>query len=101
MILHNVYSTNDQLQRMECGVTNGGLWVDFTIFFWLAEFIKHPLEMWYSKTCKPYMNMGIKFNASEKLILTYHESMNGHFEPMTRFEKHDLYFTNNITKKKQ
>jgi hypothetical protein len=69
---------------MECGVTNGGLWVDFTIFFWLAEFIKHPLEMWYSKTCKPYMNMG----------------MNGHFEPMTRFEKHDLYFTNNITKKK-
>jgi len=43
--------------------------------------------------------MGIQFNANEKLILTYHEDMNGYFEPMTCFERHDLYFTNNITKK--
>jgi hypothetical protein len=40
-------------------------------FFWLTQFIKHPLEMWSTRTCKPYMNVGTKFNASEKLILTY------------------------------
>jgi len=86
MSLHCVNSTNDYSQRMECGATNGGLWANCTIFFWLAQFIKHPLEMWSSRTCKPYMNMGTKFNASEKLILTYHEGMNGHFKPITCFE---------------
>ncbi len=100
MSLHGLNSTNDYVQNMECGVINGGLWADFTIFFWLAQFIKHPLEMWSSRTCKPYMNMGIKFNASEKLILMSHEGMNGHFKPMTCFERHDSCFTNNITKKK-
>jgi hypothetical protein len=84
---------------MECGVTTGGLWADFTIFFWLTQFIKHPLEAWSTRTCKPYMNVGIEFNASEKLILTYHEGMNGHFELMTYLEKHYSYFTNNITTK--
>jgi hypothetical protein len=44
------------------------------------------------------MNVGTKFNASEKLILTYHEGMNGHFKPMTYLERHDSYFTNNIIK---
>jgi hypothetical protein len=53
---------------MECGATNGGLWANFTIFFWLNQFIKHPLEMWSTRTCKPYMNVGTKFNVSEKLI---------------------------------
>ncbi len=40
MSLHGANSTNDYVQRMECGATNGGLWADFTIFFWLVQFIK-------------------------------------------------------------
>jgi hypothetical protein len=35
----------------------------------------------------------------KKLILMYNEGMNGHFEPITCFERDDSYFTNNITKK--
>jgi hypothetical protein len=49
MDLHGVIFANDYLQRMECGATNGNLWVDFTIFFWLVQFIKHPLEAWSTK----------------------------------------------------
>jgi hypothetical protein len=99
MSLHGVNFTNDYLKKMECGMTNGGLLADFTIFFWLAQFIKHLMEAWSTKTCKPYMNVGTKFNASEKLISTYHEGMNGHFKPITYLERHDSNFTNNITKK--
>jgi hypothetical protein len=44
MSLHGVSFTNDYLQRMECGATNGSLSADFTIIFWLVQFIKHPLE---------------------------------------------------------
>jgi hypothetical protein len=87
MSLHDVIFTNDYLQRMECGVTNGGLSADFTIFFWLVQFIKHPLEAWSTRTCKPYIN------ASEKIILTYQEAMNGHFKPITYLQRHDSYFT--------
>jgi hypothetical protein len=53
MSLHGVNFTNDYLQRMECGETNGGLLADFTIFFWLIQFIQHPLEAWSTRTCKP------------------------------------------------
>jgi hypothetical protein len=35
----------------------------------------------------------------KKLILMYHEGMNGHFELVTYLERHDSYFTNNITTK--
>ncbi len=97
--LLSVCGVNDYLQKMECGVTNGGLWADFTIFFWLTQFIKHPLEAWSTRTCKPYMNVGIEFNASEKLILMYHEGMNGHFKLVTYLERHDSCFPNNITTK--
>jgi len=62
---------------MECRASNGGLWADFTIFFWLSEFIKHPIEAWSTRTCRPYMNVGDEFNMNEKLILAYHEGMNG------------------------
>ncbi len=48
MSLHGVNFTNDYLQRMECVTTNGGLLADFTIFFWLIQFIKHPLEGYIS-----------------------------------------------------
>ncbi len=30
--LHGVNSIEDYLYKMECGASNGGLWVDFTIF---------------------------------------------------------------------
>ncbi len=32
MSLYDVNFANGWLQRMECGVTNGGLWANFTIF---------------------------------------------------------------------
>jgi hypothetical protein len=44
MSLHCVNSVENCLDRMEGGASNGGLWVDFTIFFWLSEFIKRPIE---------------------------------------------------------
>jgi hypothetical protein len=82
---------------MECGASNGGLWVDFKIFFLLSEFIKHPIEAWSTRTCRPYMNVGDKFNTNEKLILAYHEGMNGHFELVKRLEIHNSSFNNNIS----
>jgi hypothetical protein len=54
------------------------------------------LEAWSTRTCKPYMNVGIEFNASKNLFLMYHEGMNGQFELVTYLERHDLYFTKNI-----
>jgi hypothetical protein len=73
---------------MECRASNGGLWADFTIFFWLSEIIKLPIEAWSTRTCRPYMN--------EKLIFAYHEGMNGHFEPIKRLEIHNSSLNNNI-----
>ncbi len=39
MSLHGVNSIENYSDRMEFETSNGGLWVDFTIFFWLSEFI--------------------------------------------------------------
>jgi hypothetical protein len=96
MSLHGFNFVENYLDRMECGASNGGLWVDFTIFFRLSEFIKHPIEAWSTRTCRPYMNVGDEFNMNEKLILTYHEDMNGHFEPVKRLEIHNSSLNNNI-----
>jgi len=82
---------------MECRASNGGLWADFTIFFWLSKIIKLPIEAWSTRTCRPYMNVGDEFNMNEKLLLAYHEGMNGHFEPIKRLEIHNLSLNNNIS----
>ncbi len=97
MSLHGVNYVENYLDRMECGALNGGFWVDFTIFFWLSELIKHPIEAWSIRTCRPYMNVGDEFNTNEKLILAYHEGMNGHFEPVKRLEIHKSSLNNNIS----
>jgi hypothetical protein len=97
MSLHGVNYVENYLDRMECGALNGGFWVDFTIFFWLSELIKHPIEAWSIRTCRPYMNVGDEFNTNEKLILAYHEGMNGHFELVKRLEIHKSSLNNNIT----
>jgi hypothetical protein len=80
MSLHGVNSAENYLYRMECGALNNGLSADFTIFFWVSEFIKHLVEAWSTRTCRPYMNVGDEFNTNDKLILAYHEGMNSHFE---------------------
>jgi hypothetical protein len=97
MSLHGTNDVQNYLNRMECGASNGGLWVDFASFFWLSELIKHPIEAWSTRTCRPYMNVGDEFNTNEKLILAYHEGMNGHFEPVKRLEIHDSSLNNNIS----
>jgi hypothetical protein len=38
--LHGVNSIENYVDRMEGGASNGGLWVDFTILFWLSKFMK-------------------------------------------------------------
>ncbi len=43
------------------------------------------------------MNVGDKFNTNEKLILAYHEGMNGHFELVKRLETHNSSLNNNIS----
>jgi DNA-binding MarR family transcriptional regulator len=43
------------------------------------------------------MNVGDKFNMNEKLILAYHESMNGHFELVKKLEIHNSSLNNNIS----
>jgi hypothetical protein len=43
------------------------------------------------------MNVGDGFNMNEKLILRYHEGMNGHFEPIKRLEIHNSSLNNNIS----
>jgi hypothetical protein len=58
MSLHGVDSVENYLDGLECEASNGGLWADFTIFFWLSEFIKCPMEAWSIRTCRPYMNVG-------------------------------------------
>jgi len=97
MSLHGVKYVENYLYKMECEASNGGLWATFTIFFWLSEFIKRPIEAWSTRTCKPYMNMGDEFNTNEKLILAYHEGMNSHFELAKRLEIHNSTFNNNIS----
>ncbi len=97
MNLFCVNSIENYLYKMKCRTSNGGLWVDFTIFFWLSEFIKRPIKTWSTRTCRPYMNVGNEFNTSEKLILAYHEGMNGHFELVKRLEIHNSSLNNNIS----
>jgi hypothetical protein len=91
MDFHGVNFVENYLNRMECGASNGGLWADFTIFFWLSKFIKCRIEAWLTKTCRPYMNVRHKFNTNEKLILAYHEGMNGHFESIKRLEIYTIF----------
>jgi len=95
--LYGVNSVESDSDRMECETSNGGLWADFTIFFWLSEFIKCPIEAWSTRTCRPYMNVGDKFNTNEKLIFAYHEGMNGHFELVKRLEIYNSSLNNNIS----
>jgi hypothetical protein len=45
MSLHGVNYVEKYLNKMECKASNGGLWADFTIFFWLSKFIKRPKSM--------------------------------------------------------
>jgi hypothetical protein len=97
MSSHGVNFVENYLNRMECGASNNGLWADFTILFWLCGFIKRPIEAWSIRTCKPYMNVGDKFNTNEKLILAYHEGMNGHFESVKRLEIYNSSSNNNIS----
>ncbi len=97
MSLHGVKYVESYLDRMEGGASNGGLWVDFTIFFWLSKFIKWPRTAWSTRTCRPYMNVGDKFNMNEKLTLAYHEGMNDHFEQVKRLETHNSSLNNNIS----
>jgi hypothetical protein len=81
---------------MECRASNSDLWANFTIFFWLSKFIKRP-KSWSTRTCRPYMNVGDEFNMNEKLILAYHEGMNGHFELVKKLEIHNSSLNNNIS----
>jgi hypothetical protein len=97
MSLHGVNFVHNYIYILEYGASNYGLWFDFTTFFWLSEFIKRPIEAWSTKTSRAHMNVGDKFNTNEKLILAYHEGMNGHFELVKRLEIHNSSLNNNIS----
>ncbi len=43
------------------------------------------------------MHVGDEFNMNGKLILAYHEGMNGHFELVKRLEIHNSSLNNNIS----
>jgi hypothetical protein len=97
MSLHGVNFVENYLYRMKCKPSNDGLWADFTIFFWLFEFIKCPIEAWSTRKCKPYMNVGDESNTNEKLILAYHEGMNNQFELVKRIKIQNSFLNNNIS----
>ncbi len=40
---------------MGLSALEGGIWADFTIFFWLAQFVKSTIEAW------PYITIGEEF----------------------------------------
>jgi hypothetical protein len=42
------------------------------------------------------MNVGKELNTNEKIVVLYHGNMNGHFEMVQYFERHDSYLINNI-----
>ncbi len=48
--------------------------------------------------CRSYMNVGKELNTNEKIIVSYHGNMNGHFEMVQYFERHDSCLINNIRK---
>jgi hypothetical protein len=52
MTLHQINSPYEYLQRMGLSALEGGLWADFTIVFWLAQFVKSTIEEW------PYIIFG-------------------------------------------
>jgi hypothetical protein len=45
-------SPYEYLQKMGLSVLEGGLWANFTICFWLAQFVKSTIEAW------PYIIVG-------------------------------------------
>jgi len=55
---------------MGLSALEGGIWADFTICFWLAQFVKSTIEAW------PYITIGEEFaKMNEQLILVYHENV--------------------------
>jgi len=58
MTLHQISSPYEYLQRMGLSALEGGLWADFTILFWLAQFVKSTIESWSTRINRPYITVG-------------------------------------------
>ncbi len=83
MTLHHISSPYEYLQRMGLSALEGGIWANFTILFWLAQFAKSTIEAWSTRINRPYIIVGEEFaKMNENFILVYHEGMYGHFEPI-------------------
>jgi hypothetical protein len=49
--LHHEQSTNEQtyVPKMSKFATNGGLWGDFTLVYWISRYLEHPTHVWNGK----------------------------------------------------
>jgi hypothetical protein len=79
--LHHGQVADEQtyIQRMSILPTNGGLWGDFIVVFWISKYLQCPIHVWNKNNGRIMSKVGNEYN-SEILHVVYG---NNHFEPPT------------------
>jgi hypothetical protein len=67
-------------QKMSIPVTNGGLWGDFIVMFWISIYLQHSIHVWNKSNGRIMSKLkGNEYN-TEILHIIYG---NNHYEPTT------------------
>jgi hypothetical protein len=64
------------IQKMSLLALNGGLWGNFTVIYWILEYLQRLIHIWNKNSCWIMVKLGTE-NASHVLNILY---ANHHFE---------------------
>jgi hypothetical protein len=64
---------------MSQNVAHGGLWGDFTIIFWISQYLQRPIYVWCKTSVQILMKCGKEYYLTLVMYLTFG---NQHSEPI-------------------